>query len=158
MSLCPFPSTITITPQTPPLHHHHHHHHHCVPPARIFLSLFPIIHHFWLVLRATSRIFTEHLYFGSSWSSGFYSAIWAGLLEYITYELVPASPAVSRMSGLSNFDSFRDRRLVAEFLLCWVLPLGLVQNCSQHSCVVVPVTLFNHFRIAIILQSSSWYQ
>ena len=32
---------------------------------------------------------------------------------YITYELVPASPAVSCMSGSSNFDSFRDGRQVA---------------------------------------------
>ena len=29
--------------------------------------------------------------------------------EYIIYELVPTSPAVSHMSGSSNFDSFRDR-------------------------------------------------
>ena len=28
--------------------------------------------------------------------------------EYVTYELVPASPAVSYMSGSSNLDSFRD--------------------------------------------------
>ena len=33
--------------------------------------------------------------------------------EYITYELVPDSPAVSCMSGSSNLDSFRDGRLVA---------------------------------------------
>ena len=36
-----------------------------------------------------------------------------GLLENISYELVPASPAVSCMSGSSNLDSFRDGRLVA---------------------------------------------
>ena len=36
-----------------------------------------------------------------------------GPQEYITYELVPISPAVSRMSGSSNFDSFRDWWLVA---------------------------------------------
>ena len=29
--------------------------------------------------------------------------------EYITYELIPTSSAVSRMSSSSNFDSFRDR-------------------------------------------------
>ena len=38
----------------------------------------------------------------------FVSVIWGGPLEYITYELVPASPAVSCMSGSSNLDSFRD--------------------------------------------------
>ncbi len=31
----------------------------------------------------------------------------------ITYELVPASPAVSCMSGSSNLDSFRDGRQIA---------------------------------------------
>ena len=31
-----------------------------------------------------------------------------GSQEYITYELVPTSPAVSRMSGSSYFDSFRN--------------------------------------------------
>ena len=31
-----------------------------------------------------------------------------GPREFITYELVPTSPAVSSMSGSSNFDSFRD--------------------------------------------------
>ena len=31
----------------------------------------------------------------------------------ITYELVPASPAVSCISGSSNLDSFRDERQVA---------------------------------------------
>ena len=33
-----------------------------------------------------------------------------GPLEYITYVFVPASPAVSCMSGSSNLNSFRDRR------------------------------------------------
>ena len=31
-----------------------------------------------------------------------------GPQEYITYEFVSTSPAVSRMSDLSNLDSFRD--------------------------------------------------
>ena len=34
--------------------------------------------------------------------------MWRGPQEYITYELAPTSPAVSRVSDLSNFDSFRD--------------------------------------------------
>ncbi len=47
--------------------------------------------------------------------------------EYITYELVPASPEVSCMSGSSSLDSFRDGRQVAVYLvLCGVLPPGLV--------------------------------
>ena len=49
----------------------------------------------------------------------------------------PASPAVSCMSGSSNLNSFRDRRQVAvQLVTCGVLPLGLVQDCSQHSCVI----------------------
>ena len=64
--------------------------------------LLPIVHRFWLVFRATSVILTELLYVGSSWPSRFCSAICGGLLEYITYELVSASLAVSCMSGSSN--------------------------------------------------------
>ena len=42
-----------------------------------------------------------------------------------------------RMSGSSNFDSFRDGWLVAvQLLFCGVLSPGLVQYCSQHSCVI----------------------
>ena len=68
----------------------------------------PNVHCFWHVLRATSRIGTELLYVGSSWSTCLCSSMWRGPQEYITYELVPTSPTVSRMSGSSNFDSFRD--------------------------------------------------
>ena len=57
--------------------------------------LLPIVHRLRQVFRATSRILTELLYVCSSWSSRFCSAICGGPLEYITYELVPASPAVS---------------------------------------------------------------
>ena len=37
----------------------------------------------------------------------------------------------------SNLNSFRDRRQVAgQLMSCGVLPPGLVQDCSQHSCVI----------------------
>ena len=39
-------------------------------------------------------------------SSWLCSAMWRGPQEHITYELVPTSPAVSRMPGSSNFDTF----------------------------------------------------
>ena len=68
----------------------------------------PIVYRFRQVLRATPRIRTELLYVGSSWSSCFRSAMWRVPPEYITYELVPTSPAVSCMSGSCNLDSFRD--------------------------------------------------
>ena len=35
-------------------------------------------------------------------------SMWRGPQKYIPYELIPTSPAVSRMSGSSNFDSFCD--------------------------------------------------
>ena len=59
----------------------------------------PIVHRFRQVLRATPRILTEQLYVVSSWSPWFCLSIWRSPLEYIIYELVPASPAVSCMSG-----------------------------------------------------------
>ena len=70
--------------------------------------LLPIVHRLWQVFRGKSRILRELLYVCSSWPSWFCSAICGGPLEYITYDLVPASPTVSCMSGSSNLDSFRD--------------------------------------------------
>ena len=67
-----------------------------------------IVYCFRQVFRTSSRIGTELVYVGSSWSSCLCSSMWRGLLEYIFYELVPTSPVLSRMSGSSNFDSFRD--------------------------------------------------
>ena len=70
--------------------------------------LLPHLHCFRQILWAKSRIGTELLYVGSSWTSYLYSSMWRDPQEEITYELVPTSPAVSRVSGSSNFDSFRD--------------------------------------------------
>ena len=75
--------------------------------------LFPLVHRLWQVFWATSRILTQLLYVCSSWSSCFSSAICGGPLEYITYELVPASTAVSSVPGSSNLDSLI---LLATFL------------------------------------------
>ena len=56
---------------------------------------------------------------------------------YKYYELVPTSPVVSRVSGSSSFDSFRDWWLMAvQLLLYRLLSLGLVQYCSHHSCAI----------------------
>ena len=76
-------------------------------PDPLSLSL-PIVHCFQEVFKFTSCIGTELLYIGSSWLSCLCSAMWRGPQEYITHELVPTSPAVSRMFGSSNFDSFHD--------------------------------------------------
>ena len=57
-----------------------------------------IVHCFRQVLRATSHIGTELLYVVSSWSSSLCSSTWRDPREYITYELIPTSPAVSCIS------------------------------------------------------------
>ena len=127
---------------------HHHHHHHVSPSAQISLTLSP---HPSLSSIASARssglhpvYSTELLYVGSNWSSSLCSPKWRGPQEYVTYVLVLTSPAMSRMSGSSNLDNFRDRWSVAgHLLLCDVLPPGLVQYCSQHSRLVA-VKLFPH--------------
>ena len=96
------------------------------------------------VFQAISCIGTELLYIGFSWLSYLCSSMWSSPLRHIAYECVLISPAVSRMSSSSNFDSFRDGWLVAvRLLFCRVLPPRLDQYRSQHSCVTV-VKLFLH--------------
>ena len=110
--------------------------------------LFSIVHRFRRALRITTRIGTELLYVGSSWSSCLCSSMWRGPQEYITYEFVPTSPVVFHMSGLSNLDCFRDGWQVAvQLLLCWPRPPGLVKYCSQHSCVVIVKVFLHTFRL-----------
>ena len=47
------------------------------------------------------------------------------------------SSSLLLQSGSSNLNSFRDRWQVAvQLVSCGVLPPGLVQDCSQHSCVI----------------------
>ena len=96
-----------------------------------------IVHRSPEVFQATSCIGTALLYVSSSWSSGICTSMWRGPLEYFSYQLVLTSPAVSRMSSLSNLDSFRGGWLAAVQLpLCGALPSGLVQYCSQHFYVI----------------------
>ena len=98
--------------------------------------LFLIVHRLRQVFWTTSHILTL-LNVCSCWSSCFCTAMCGGSQEFITYELVPASLAVSCMSGSSNLNGFRGGRKVAiQLVSCGVLPPGLVQDCSQHSCVI----------------------
>ena len=61
-----------------------------------------------------------------------------------SFQLVIPSLALSRMSGSSIFESVLDWwKMVAQLLLCGVLPPGIVQYCLQHSCVI-SVKLFLH--------------
>ena len=93
------------------------------PPPPPFL----IVHCLRQVFMVTSHIGTELLYIGSIWSSCLCSTMWRDPHEYLTYELVPAYPAMCHMSGLSNFDSFCDGWLVAvQLLVCGVLPPWLI--------------------------------
>ena len=95
------------------------------------------VHHSRTVFQATSGISTELLYIGSCWLSSLCLSVCRGPPEYIAYELILTSPAVSCMSGWSNLDSFCDGWLVAiQLLFCRVLPPGFVQYSSQHSCVI----------------------
>ena len=69
------------------MENHHHHHHLVMPPARISLTLslsplLPIVHHFWQVLRATSRILAELVYERLSWLPYFSSAMWRSIGVY----------------------------------------------------------------------------
>ena len=63
----------------------------------------PIVHCSQEIFQAISCIGTELLYIGSSWSSCLWSFMWRSLQEYIAYEFVLTSPAVSGMFGSSNF-------------------------------------------------------
>ena len=66
------------------------------------------LYHSRLVFQAKSCIGTELLYIGSSWLSCLCLSMWRSPQKYIAYEFVLTSPAVSHMSGSSNFDSFHD--------------------------------------------------
>ena len=76
------------------------------------------------------------------WSSGLCLSMWRGPQEYVTYELVPISPAVSRMSGSSDFDSFREWVVSgrtasalwgAASWTCLILLAAFLCNCRQAS-------------------------
>ena len=110
---------------------HHHHHHHLALVARISLTL---SRHSSLSFIALGRSSGQHPV--SSHSCWMY--VRAGRPAFARpcvevhkstshYEFVPASPAVSCMSGSSNLNSFRDRGQVAvQLVSCGVLPPGLV--------------------------------
>ena len=87
-----------------------------------------------------SCIDTELLYKDSSWSSYRCSPMWRGPLEYITFEFVLTFPAVSRMSGSSNLDSFLwwvvgGRALIILWgvasRICSILHVAFLCNCRQ---------------------------
>ena len=117
---------------------HHHHHHHVVLVARISLTL---SRHFSLSFIASGRSSGLHLV--SSHCCWMY--VRAGRPAFArpcvgahkSTSLMRSSLLLRQMSGSSNLNSFRDRRQVAvQLVSCGMLPPGLVQDCSQHSCVI----------------------
>ena len=108
-----------------------------------------IIHRSQEVFKAKFRIGIELSYIGSSWSSCLCSSMWRGPLEYITYEFVLTSPAVSCMSGLSKLDSFCDG-------VRWLYSCCFVGCCVQylfniaHSILVQLPSSFFSIRFACI--------
>ena len=68
----------------------------------------PIVHCSREVSKVISSIGTELLLIGYCRSSCLCASMWRGPPEYVAYEYVFNSPVVSRMSGSSNFDRFRD--------------------------------------------------
>ena len=119
--------------------HHHHYHHHVVPLAWISLTL---SRHFSLSIITSGR--SSGLHPISSHSCCMYilagrpALAWPYVGVHRSTSLMSSSlPAVSCMPGSSNLDSFHDGRQVAvQLVSCGVLPPGLVQDCSQHSCVI----------------------
>ena len=84
--------------------------------------LVSIIHCSRLVFKAISCIGTDLLYIGSSWSSCFCSYMWRGPHEYVTYELVFTSPAMSRMSWIV-FVMGVTWSYSCSFVACWLQDL-----------------------------------
>ena len=118
----------------------HHHHLHVVLVARIFLTLsrhfsqsfipfgrssglHPVSSHScWMYVRAGRPAFARP-YVGVHKSYEF------------TYEFVPASPAVSCMSGSSNLNSFRDWRQVAvQLVSCGGVAARTCSTLLQNNC------------------------
>ena len=115
-------------------------HHHIALVARISLTL---SRHCSLSFIALGRSSGKHpVSSHSCWMyvrAGRPAFAWpcVGIHKSTSHEFISASPAVSCMSGSSNLNSFRDRGQVAvQLVSCGVLLPGLVQDCTQHSCVI----------------------
>ena len=98
--------------------------------------LLPIIHRLRWVFKVTSCV----LYVGSCWSSCFCTSICGGPQEYIAYELVLASPAVSCVSGSSNLYSFRDGGVSVRIV-------GVSWDVVARTCSILLSTFLCNFRL-----------
>ena len=102
---CSFEAEIIKIGQSSHKMYSNYHHHHVAPLARISLTL---SRHFSLSFIASGRSLGLHPVSSHSCCMYVCTSICGGPQEYIAYELVFASPAVSRVSGSSNLYSFRD--------------------------------------------------
>ena len=111
----------------------------------LLLPAVSIVHHSQEVFQATSCISKELLYIGSSWSSNLCSSMCRGPQEYIAYEFILTSPAVSHMSDSSNLDSFRDGLL---YSCCFV---GCcLQDLFSMACSILEQLLSSFFFICLV--------
>ena len=78
------------------------------PGTGLFDPLSPPVYRPREVFKTISCIGTKLLYIGSCWLSSLCSSIRRDQQEYIANMFIFNTPAVSRMFGSSNFDSFRD--------------------------------------------------
>ena len=95
-----------------------------------------IAHRFREVFQAISCIVTELLYICSSRLSCLCSSMWRDPREYIAYEFILTFPAVSRMSGSSHLDTFRDDHTAAVLWgvtskTCSIQLAAFLCNCRQ---------------------------
>ena len=103
-------------------------HHHVVPPARISLTLY---HHFSWSLIASGR--SSGLHPVSSQSCCMY--VRAGHPAFAR-PYVGVHSSISLMSSSLLLQQCPACLVRLALVLCGVLPPGLIQYCSQHSCVI----------------------
>ena len=121
-------------------HHHHHHHHYVVPPARISLTL---SRHFSLSFIASGRssglhpVFSHSMYVraGRPAFARPYAGVHRSTSTMSSSLLLQQCPA--RLVRLTWIVFVMGGRWPYSWCLVGVLPPGLIQYCSQHSCVIV---------------------
>ena len=120
------------------------------------LPLVSIVHRSRKVFQATSCIGTVQLYIGSSWSSHLCLSMCRDSQEYITYEFVLSSPAVSRMSGPFNFLVFFFSYCLS-FLFFFLLFSFLNDNGLMYNVIASSISFFLFIFLSFFLWRVSFY-
>ena len=126
----------------------YHRQHHIVLAARISLTLSRHSSLSFIALGRSSGLHPVSSHscwmYVSCWSSYFCAAVCGDPKEYISYEFISASPAMSSMSGSPNLNRFRDRGQVAVQLVSRGVPLpGLVENYIAAFLGILPSSFFS---------------